>query len=252
MAPKKKDKQHKFPYKQKQLEEAGLVGEGLSEEVREIIEDMRERPIMYLGATLDQLKSTNEHALFWEKIAAVRTHPETLSTTTDGSPYAVSEYEKWFYYHGNSNTLVYRSDLHTNPFPDPSPGARPPQRRFDHFSWHMHPALHDAWNAPARVHHQVSEALKARGITFYDACLYRVREGDEDEDVWPAPQGRPIVWVLMPPGAVTAEVAHEVSEEIFALLEKQGIARGDLEVEWAEGHMRMWGAYTNYVSLEKK
>ncbi|KAI5885189.1 uncharacterized protein SCHCODRAFT_02673798 [Schizophyllum commune H4-8] len=228
-----------------------MWGSRVSAEVQEIIAHMREHPDRYETATIPLLQSTNEHALFWEKIAAVRAHPEQLSTTTDGSPYAVSEYEKWLYYHGNRNTLVYRSDLHSNPFPSPSPGARPPQRRLDHFSRRMHPALHGAWNAPARVHNQVCDALRARGITFYDACLYRVREGDEDEDVWPAPEGRPIVWVLVPPGAVTAEVAHEVSEEIFALLEKQGIARGDLEAEWAEGHVRIWGPGENYVELQK-
>ncbi|KAL1759134.1 hypothetical protein FB107DRAFT_205871, partial [Schizophyllum commune] len=225
----------------------------LSKEVREIIEDMRERPRMYSGTTLDLLKSTNEHALFWEKVAAVREHPEKLSTTTDDLPYAVSEYEKWFYYFKDKNTLIYRSDLHTNPFLIPPPGTLPPNRRLDYLLGGAHLALREAWHtAPACAHPQVCDILTARGIKFYDACLFCVREGDEDEDVWPVPPGRPIVWILVHPGAVTAEVAHEVGEEIFALLEEKGIARGDLEVEWAEGHMRTWGTYTNYVELAKK
>ena len=36
------------------------------------------------------------------------------------------------------------------------------------------------------------------------------------------------------------------------LLEGQGVPRGDVTVEWKEGHVRRWGLGENYVELEER
>ena len=80
-------------------------------------------------------------------------------------------------------------------------------------------------------------------------------KGEDEESKEQEQKGvtsRPVVTIHVEPGGATAEQAHTASEEILTLLEAQGVPRGDVTVEWKEGHVRRWGLGENYVELEER
>ncbi|KAL1686645.1 hypothetical protein GGG16DRAFT_128556 [Schizophyllum commune] len=231
---------------------------GLSDEVRKLIAHMRERPELYPDATLPLLQSTNKQALSYEALAAARAHPETLSTATDGSPYAVSEYERVMYYHAEGGpVLLYRSDLHTRPYPLP---PAPPPPRCSTLSGALGPALRAAKNEMLELE-MLTRIRDKWGITVCNAIIMFYKEGTGDGDGEagegaaepPKDKIRPIVMVHVHPGGVTAaQAAHDASEEILDLFEKHGVPRGRLTVEWGEQYVRMWGSHTNYIEIRDR
>ncbi|KAL1725291.1 hypothetical protein EV714DRAFT_288005 [Schizophyllum commune] len=217
---------------------------GLSDEVRKLIAHMRERPELYPDATLPLLQSTNKQALSYEALAAARAHPETLSTATDGSPYAVSEYERVMYYHAEGGpVLLYRSDLHTRPYALP---PAPPPPRCSTLSGALGPALRAAKNEMLELE-MLTRIRDKWGITVCNAIIMFYEEGTGDgaseagEGAAEPPneRPRPIVMVHVHPGGVTAaQATHDASEEILDLFEKHGVPRGRLTVEWGEQYVR--------------
>ncbi|KAI4520087.1 hypothetical protein K525DRAFT_286499 [Schizophyllum commune Loenen D] len=208
--------------------------------VREIIAHMRERPDWYRTATLPLLQSTNKQALSYEALTAARAHPEALSTTTaDTSPYSISEYERIMYYHAQGSkapALLYRSDLHERPYR--LPPASPPPRCPSPFST-RHTAMHALWND--------NKELRAMWKGWGSGGSEESKEQEQK-----GATSRPVIMIHVEPGGATAEQAHTASEEILALLEAQGVPRGDVTVEWKEGHVRRWGLGENYVELEER
>ncbi|KAL1678685.1 hypothetical protein EV122DRAFT_211513 [Schizophyllum commune] len=218
---------------------------------------MRERPELYPDATLPLLQSTNKQALSYEALDAARAHPETLSTATDGSPYAVSEYERVMYYHAEGGpVLLYRSDLHTRPYPLP---PAPPPPRCSTLSGALGPALRAARNEMLELE-MLTRIRDKWGITVFNASIMFYEEGSGDgageagegaaDGEPPVAKSRPFVMVHVHPGGVTdPQAAHDASEEILDLFEKHGVPRGRLTVEWGEQYVRMWGSHTNYIDI---
>ncbi|KAI5823417.1 hypothetical protein K523DRAFT_366707 [Schizophyllum commune Tattone D] len=214
----------------------------LSDEVRKLIAHMRKRPEWYRDATLPLLQSTNKQALSYEALDAARAHPETLSTTTDGSPYAVSEYERVMYYHATGGpVLLYRSDLHERPYPllPAPPPPRCPSRSGAHG-----PALRAAEMEMLDLK-LLTRIRDKWGITVFNASIMFYEEGPGDgageagegaaDGEPPVAKFRPFVMVHVHPGGVTdPQAAHDASEEILDLFEKHGVPRGRLTVEWGE------------------
>uniref|UniRef100_D8QKP7 Uncharacterized protein n=1 Tax=Schizophyllum commune (strain H4-8 / FGSC 9210) TaxID=578458 RepID=D8QKP7_SCHCM len=213
---------------------------------------MRERPERYGTAILPLLRSTNEQALSYEALAAARTYPEKLSTTTDGAPYAVSEYERIMYYHAQGATapaLLYRSDLLERPYPlPPSP---PPPRRPSPFA-KRRTAMHALWNGNKDLR-AMWDKVGERGIRWETINLYFYNEGEGEskEQGEDGVTSRPVIEIHVRPGGATAAQAHTASEEILTLLKGSGVPRGEVTVEWPEGHVRMWGSRQNYVELRR-
>ena len=56
-----------------------------------------------------------------------------------------------------------------------------------------------------------------------------VTEGEDGEET----RGPVVIWVCVYPGSTSADTAHQVSQGILELLEKNGVE--DVEVEWFEG-----------------
>ncbi|KAL1662514.1 hypothetical protein GGF50DRAFT_89935 [Schizophyllum commune] len=234
---------------------------GVSAEVREIIAHMRERPDWYRTATLPLLQSTNKQALSYEALTAARAHPEALSTTTaDTSPYSISEYERIMYYHAQGSkapALLYRSDLHERPYR--LPPASPPPRCPSPFST-RHTAMHALWNDNKELRAMwkgwggggSDKELKGEDEESKGKDEKSKEQEESKEQEQKGATSRPVIMIHVEPGGATAEQAHTASEEILALLEAQGVPRGDVTVEWKEGHVRRWGLGENYVELEER
>ncbi|KAK7442781.1 hypothetical protein VKT23_016026 [Stygiomarasmius scandens] len=152
----------------------------------------------------------------------------TASNTTVAAPYDISEYEKITYYHGISPDppeLLYRSDLHSNPFPKPvGRHAHPPTK-----------SIYGVFNTPLNavwgtVVPQIRDLLKARKIRYSAIQTARfLTHGEDDKDHF----GPIVIWIATYPATTTAKNAYDASPYILALLEANGVEGA--VVEWYEG-----------------
>jgi hypothetical protein len=150
------------------------------------------------------------------------------SITTAVAPYVVSDYERTTYYHGISldpPELLYRSDLHTNPFPVPKGRhtSTPTKTAHGVFNTRLNEVWHDV--AP-----QICKTLKARGIRYSAITVARFStHGEDGKDSL----GPIVIWIATHPGAATAENAYDVSPDIISLLATFGVEGA--VIEWYEG-----------------
>ncbi|KAG8893110.1 hypothetical protein FRB99_002198 [Tulasnella sp. 403] len=135
------------------------------------------------------------------------------SDVTVISPYAPDEYERTTYYNGitgnNSDhpVLVYRSNFLTTLFPKPEGG----------FAY-----------IPVKSVHQGADQINWLSI---DPARF-FTHGPPGEEEKKGTLGPVVIWVGVIPGSTSSDTAHEVSQEIPALLLKNGV--GDAVVEWRE------------------
>ena len=161
-----------------------------------------------------------------------------LSTVTfSGDFTAVSmhgpdEYERKAYYNGITGDrdhphLVYRSDFLATPFPRPS-------GRYGHIPVK---SLRGVFDTPLNavwdiVGPQIRDIIKAHKIHW--SCIDLVRffthaplGGDAKGSLGPV-----VIWIGVTPGSTSIDAAHEVSQEILTLLQKNEV--NDVVVEWRE------------------
>ncbi|EKM82032.1 hypothetical protein AGABI1DRAFT_105407 [Agaricus bisporus var. burnettii JB137-S8] len=148
------------------------------------------------------------------------------------SQYGPDEYERTSYYHGvtgdgDDPELVYRSDYSTTPFPKPSliwghTAVRSLRGVFD-------TPLNSVWDT---VGPQIRDLIKARRIHWssIDPARFFTHGpiGEEEK----GRLGPVVIWVGVIPGSTSPDTAHDVSQEILALLLKNGVE--DVVVEWRE------------------
>jgi len=148
------------------------------------------------------------------------------------SEHGPDTYERATYYNGITGDdehleLVYRSDYLTTPFPKPA-------GRYAHIPIKsvygtFDTSLNKAWDT---VGPQIVDIIVARNIkcTSIDPArfLTHAKPGEGDKgSLSPV-----IVWIGVQPGSTSPDTAHDVSQAILALLQKNNVK--DVVVEWRE------------------
>jgi len=160
---------------------------------------------------------------------SVLTSPSEASVVSKHGPDA---YERASYYNGITGDgdhpeLVYRSDAITTPFPKPI-------GRFAHVPVKE---LRGVFDTPLNkvwgdVGPRIRNIIKARGVQWssIDSARFFTRGppgGDEKGSLGPV-----VIWIGVLPGSTSPDTAHDVSQEILALLRKHGVE--GVVVEWRE------------------
>ncbi|KAG6329306.1 hypothetical protein ID866_9783 [Astraeus odoratus] len=146
------------------------------------------------------------------------------------SKYSPDEYERKSYYNGITGggdhpELVYRSDFLTTPFPKPV-------GRYAHIPVKslrgvFDTPLNSVWDT---VGPEIRELLKAWKICWSSINLARFfTHGPPGEK---GSLGPVVIWIGVIPDSTSSDTAHHVSQEILALLLKNGVE--DTVVEWCE------------------
>lgn len=150
------------------------------------------------------------------------------SATTIVTAYAVSNYERTSYYNGITNEgehpdLLYRTGSAKYPWIQPS--DRHAYQPTKSIGGVFRTPLNDVWST---VGPQVCQLVKDRKLSI-SIGLARFVTHEEDGRGTPGPV---VIWIGVHPGSTAADTAHEVSQNILELLEKNGVK--DVEVEWHE------------------
>ncbi|KIM29465.1 hypothetical protein M408DRAFT_113804, partial [Serendipita vermifera MAFF 305830] len=230
-----------FPYTDEEMAAAGLLGDDVSQPAQQAIATMRAHPEL-LKLPLFALQCIDEVAKRESLTSSVPTLsdwpgisvPIPTSTSQDSdtyavSTYAVSEYEKTTYYNGITHggdhpDLLYRSDLFTNPFPEP-------KGRYAHLPTKSVQGVHETplnkvWDT---VGPQIRNLVKDRKVRYSSIDPARfVTYGEDDAETL----GPVVIWIAVYPGSTSPETAHEVSQNILTLLVKNGV--DGAVVEWHE------------------
>jgi hypothetical protein len=157
--------------------------------------------------------------------------PTPTCDTTVISQHTPSKYERAIYYNGSTGDsdhpeLIYRSDFLT-PFPKPN-------GRFVHIPVKT---LHGVYGTPLRgvwetVGPKIVETLTTWKINWSSVDPVRFfthpTPGEEEK----GSLGPVVIWVGVLPRSTSSNTAHEVSQEILALLQEHGV-KGAV-VEWHE------------------
>ncbi|KAK7437159.1 hypothetical protein VKT23_018786 [Stygiomarasmius scandens] len=145
------------------------------------------------------------------------------------SNYAVSEYERTTYYNGITDDgdhpdLLYRSDFLENPFPKPKGRhAHLPSKSVQGV---YNTSLNKVWDT---VGPQIRDLVKNHKVRYSSIDPARfVTYGEDDTETL----GPVVIWVGVYPGSTSPDTAHEVSQDILALLVKNGVEGA--VVEWRE------------------
>ncbi|TFK66837.1 hypothetical protein BDN72DRAFT_843693 [Pluteus cervinus] len=147
--------------------------------------------------------------------------------------YAVSAYERAWYYYGTTNDgdqpqLLYRTSWEKDPWV-------PPTGRFAHpplkFARPVHNTqLNTVWDTVGPLVDKLVHAAIKRSYSINTARFFTVPNG---EDVKDGTLGSVVIWVFVSPGSTSADTAHEVSQDILQLLANNGVY--GVDVEWSEG-----------------
>ena len=149
------------------------------------------------------------------------------SATAVASAYAVSDHERTPYYNGITDDgehpdLLYRTGSTRYPWIQPS-GRHAYQPTKSLHGVYRTP-LNDVWST---VGPQVRELVKARTIRYsIDPARFVIHgEPKDGEDTL----GPVVIWVGVYPSSISADIAHEISETILELLEKNGVKGVEVE-----------------------
>jgi hypothetical protein len=156
----------------------------------------------------------------------------SASDATAASVHSPDEYEKTSYYNditgdGDHPVLVYRSDFLTTPYPKPV--GRHASLPVKSLRGVFDTPLNGVWDA---VGPQILDLIKARKINWSSVDPARFFTHAPPGEVAKGSLGPVVIWVGVIPGSTSADTAHEVSQEILALLRKNGV--DDAVVEWRE------------------
>ncbi|KIM29466.1 hypothetical protein M408DRAFT_113806 [Serendipita vermifera MAFF 305830] len=228
-----------FPFTDEEMAAAGLLGDDVSQAAQQVIATMRAHPEL-LKLSLFTLQCIDYTAKRNSSISSVPTLrdgpdlsalplPSQDSDATVISAYAVSEYERITYYNGIAGDgdhpyLLYRSDLFTNPFPKP-------KGRFAHLPTKsvrgvFNTSLNKVWDT---VGPQIRNMVKDRNVRYSSINPARfIIYGEDDAETL----GPVVIWIAVYPGSTSPDTAHEVSQDILALLVENGVE--DVVVEWRQ------------------
>ncbi|KAA1473318.1 hypothetical protein DENSPDRAFT_872731 [Dentipellis sp. KUC8613] len=226
-----------FPYTDEQLKDAGLLGEGVSDTVKEALEIMRQHPGRLGDVSLSALQSLNSHDRRDSSSPAPATQGEASSrpSASDSPPgfeHIIPEWERKTYYNGISPDppeLLYRSDFFENPYTIPE----------GEYSKLPEKTIHGVFGSPlsavwSTVGPQTCQILKDRQIRF--TSMSTVRFNYDDEDGYYV-KGPIVIWITTFPGSTTPQNARDACPDILALLKANGVE--DAVVEWSEGVVEM-------------
>jgi hypothetical protein len=164
-------------------------------------------------------------------VSAVSSALTFASGTAVVSQYTPTEYERTTYYNGiigdDHPELVYRSDFLTTPFPKPV-------GRYAHIPVK---SLHGVYDTPLNgvwetVGPKIVDLITTRKINWSSvdpARFFTHATPGEEEKGSLSPV---VIWVGVSPGSTSSDAAHEVSQEILALLREHEVK--DAVVEWRE------------------
>ncbi|KAG6811292.1 hypothetical protein H0H93_014476, partial [Arthromyces matolae] len=147
-----------------------------------------------------------------------------------------NEYEKTTYYLGIAGgshhpDLLYRSNFLTHRFP--APVGRFGQIPTKSLRGVFNTSLNRVWDT---VGPKIRDILKTHNITWASIDPARFFTHPLSGDNGKGSLGPPIIWIAVKPGSTTSDTAHRVSQEILALLLKDGVS--DVVVEWREAVLR--------------
>lgn len=161
-----------------------------------------------------------------------------LSSESDAftvvAPDLISKFESTFWYHGISGDppkLFWRSDLETNPFPNPPPGARffKPPTKTAHGVFNT--TLNKVWDevAPKIIASMKDHSIKYSALKT--ARFLILEDGEEDERAGPV-----VVWIAVRPNTTNAGAVRDATPDILRILADAGIY--GVVVEWYEGSVQ--------------
>nr|ODN96160.1 hypothetical protein L204_03852 [Cryptococcus depauperatus CBS 7855] len=217
---------------------------GVSENAAQAIDTMRKHPerlklslsaLQCINHQDKQNKSASSPRLPSSPVLSDQTlssNPAAVASETTVFKHSPDEYERTSYYNGIAGErdhpeLVYRSDLHTTPFPKPT-------GRFGHLPVK---SLRGVFDTPlntvwATVGPQIRDLIKAQDIHWSSIDTVRFfTHGPPGEDV-KGTLGPVVIWIGVIPGSISADTAHDVSQQILELLQKNGVE--GVVVEWRE------------------
>jgi hypothetical protein len=165
-------------------------------------------------------------------LSEASSYPSALSNASDApaaaAPYVLSDWERQTYYNGisfNPPELLYRSDLLEKPFPIPK--GRFPHLPTKTVNGVFNTPLNAVWDTVAP---QIREKLTARKIRYSAISAVRFStQGEDGKDTL----GPIVIWIATHPTTTTAEIAHDASPDILALLKANGVEGA--VIEWYEG-----------------
>ena len=156
--------------------------------------------------------------------------------TSEHSP---SAFERTSYYNGITGNsehpdLLYRTDAFTRQFPRPT--GRFPHLPIKSVRGVFGTPLNKIWGV---VGPQICDIIKARNISWSSIDTARFFTHGPPGEEKKGTLGPVVVWIGVKPGLTSADTAYDVSEEILALLRKNGIE--DIEIEWREAVLQKLG-----------
>ena len=164
-------------------------------------------------------------------------NPSIVRDNTAVSKYDPDEYERTSYYNGIAGksdhpALIYRSDMFTTLFPKPVGQHIPVKSVHGVFGT----PLNRVWVA---VCLEICGLINARNLPSSSISLARfitrtrvLGEEDMKKSIGPV-----VIWIGVNPGSISSDTAHDISQEILALLLKNEVE--DVVVEWRESVTRM-------------
>ncbi|KAJ7511799.1 hypothetical protein B0H11DRAFT_2371103 [Mycena galericulata] len=146
--------------------------------------------------------------------------------------YGPDEYERLSYYNGITGDgdhpeLVYRSDFLTTPFLKPI--GRHAHIPVKSLRGVFGTPLNSVWDT---VGPQIRDLIKAREVHWSSVDPARFFTHPQPGEEAKGSLGPVVIWVGVFPGSTSSEIAHEISQDILALLLKNGVE--DVVVEWRE------------------
>ncbi|EIM82789.1 uncharacterized protein STEHIDRAFT_149180 [Stereum hirsutum FP-91666 SS1] len=222
----------------------GFLGESVAPGIKDIVEKVRADPVRLGTVTcfaVDCLKRRYGTAPAPPKdsptspaspISEAETLYSQLSTNVV-APDLISKYEMHFWYHGISGDppkLLWRSDIETNPFPTPPPGARffkvPTKTARGVFNT----PLNAVWDTVAP---QILASIKAKGLQYsaLKTIRFSIVEDGQEEKFGPV-----VVWIAVRPNTTNAVAVRNATPDILHILNDAQIT--GVVVEWYEGSVQ--------------
>ncbi|KDQ61631.1 hypothetical protein JAAARDRAFT_54988 [Jaapia argillacea MUCL 33604] len=142
---------------------------------------------------------------------------------TSEPQYCPDEYERLSYYNGITGDgdhpeLVYRSDFLTTPFSRPI--GRHPSIPVKSLRGVFDTPLNSVWDT---VGPQILNLIKAREIRWSSVDPARFFTHAQLGEEAKGTLGPVVIWVGVFPGSTSSDIAHEISQDILALLLKNGV-----------------------------
>ncbi|CUA71177.1 hypothetical protein RSOLAG22IIIB_09403 [Rhizoctonia solani] len=230
----------------------GFLGDGAFASVIQTIEIAKENPALMGEVTWWMLESqhisiqeeTTPHSRTSSNNSTNTSGFSTLSLSPSTLPPLISDFERVHYYHGISldpPELYYRSDLQSNPFPLPLPGARWFQLPIKTAQGVFETPLNKVWNIVAP---RIIDLFDARDIKYSVLMPARFSSADKNGD---STLGPIVIWVATHPGTINLELARDASSDILQIL--KGYQVEGAVVEWIEGSVeKLAGTPLMYIT----